>query len=304
MHFESESNRLFRAYFCQKHAFIWNDSTEKWGWDLFVGSEFRSLLWFTFWEVLLRRSCRETDLNVTINHLLKEEKHKSLQDPPNKRFAGRCLHLSSNRSLLWRRVVSCWSQIELIDLCELQHQEVFFRGWAWRGNSKNWRKTRWMRVTWHRGFGDPLGAGVQGVEDCADLLAVWHLSAGEREKLEEGAQEERSARWRANLNHGRRTWGRTNGKLQQHQKLQEGSAPALAWRSRISRLRAGQHLSLRCSKGLITHAAGWNLWLLHLRGTESALCADGWGPGCSCALTGSARPFEPPAERAKISTPV
>ena len=54
-----------------------------------------------------------------------------------------------------------------------------------------------MTVTWHRVLGDPFGARVQRVEHRADLLAVWHrLSAGQREHLEEGAQEERSVdRW-------------------------------------------------------------------------------------------------------------
>lgn len=53
-----------------------------------------------------------------------------------------------------------------------------------------------MTVTWHWGFGDPLGARVQRLKYCAHLLAVWHVSAGKGEQLEEGAQKERTVdRW-------------------------------------------------------------------------------------------------------------
>lgn len=53
-----------------------------------------------------------------------------------------------------------------------------------------------MRVTWHWGFGDPLGSRVQRLKYCAHLLAVWHVSAGKGEQLEEGAQKERTVdRW-------------------------------------------------------------------------------------------------------------
>lgn len=34
---------------------------------------------------------------------------------------------------------------------------------------------------------------MEGLEHCAHLLAVWHLSAEQGEQLEEGAQEERAA---------------------------------------------------------------------------------------------------------------
>ncbi len=88
--------------------------------------------------------------------------------------------------------------------------EIYFRLQKWDGLRMQVPDTmcvkrtsfKLMTVTWHWVFGDPLGSRMQGVKDCAHLLAVWHLSAGQGEQLEEGAQKERTVDWWAE--HGRR----------------------------------------------------------------------------------------------------
>lgn len=100
-----------------------------------------------------------------------------------------------------------------------------------------------MTVTWHWGFGDPLGARVQRLKYCAHLLAVWHVSAGKGEQLEEGAQKERtvdrwgSHGWRAAALNQSGQSRRSSGKVQRaksyrrSQRLRwwgEAAAPGLA----------------------------------------------------------------------------
>lgn len=152
-----------------------------------------------------------------------------------------------------------------------------------------------MRVTWHWGFGDPLGARVQRLKYCAHLLAVWHVSAGKGEQLEEGAQKERtvdrwgSHGWRAAALNQSGQSRRSSGKVQRAksyrriQRLRWGEAAAPGSASfRFPLLLLSE--SVRPAK--LLSRASWrsytdaeNLWLpVHLQQRVSSLRTDGWTP--------------------------
>lgn len=151
-----------------------------------------------------------------------------------------------------------------------------------------------MTVTWHWVLGDPLGARMQRVKHVAHLLAVWHLSAGQGEQLEEGAQKERTADWWSR--HGRRAElsraGRNRAAADNFSTFKvtgglrvgagdgEAAAQGSAW---ISILPLGCPPSTLRPPGKPLGWASWwshsdadNLWVpLRLRHRLSARCTDG-----------------------------